>query len=200
MRFAWDKSAAPNLMNKEGLPASAFRSGKEPRARHPRAEGSPNQRIMNSSTPLTLPRPSGDLVYDVDHRAQIAGPIDRVAYLLELRKQGAPLQWVYVSMDAFTTDLAKLGVPTLLVQGEVPDRRSAHMNVLSSDSHITTGKDLAGNIEFFPNNYGPVNTARVPNASDAIWDFGDQIGVSRRRLWFHAGPQLRRQADDLRLQ
>ena len=50
------------------------------------------------------------------------------------------------------------------------------MNVLSSDSRISTGKDLAGNIEFFPNNYGPLNAGGVPNASDAVWDFGDQIG------------------------
>jgi len=31
MRFAWSKAAVPNLMNKEGLPASAFRAGKEPK-------------------------------------------------------------------------------------------------------------------------------------------------------------------------
>ena len=51
----------------------------------------------------------------------------------------------------------------------------AHMNVLSSDSHITTGKDLAGNIEFFPNNYGPFNAARVPALRRGL-GFGDQIG------------------------
>ena len=38
-----------------------------------------------------------------------------------------------------------------------------------------TGTDLAGgNIEFWPNNYGPDNSANVPNASSEVYDFGDQ--------------------------
>ena len=72
------------------------------------------------------------------------------------------------------TDLAKLGVPTLASKAKF-QIQVAHMNVLSSDPRIITGNDLAGNIEFFPNNYGPLNAAKVPNASDAVWDFGDQI-------------------------
>ncbi len=102
-------------------------------------------------------------------------------------------------MDAFTTDLAKLGVPKLASKARF-QMPVAHMNVLSSGSRITTGKDLVGNIEFFPNNYGPQNAAGVPNASDAVWDFGDEIAEPERRLRIHSDPQLRRQADDLRLQ
>ena len=30
VRFAWSQVAVPNLMNKEGLPASAFRAGQLP--------------------------------------------------------------------------------------------------------------------------------------------------------------------------
>ena len=174
MRFAWDKSAAPNLMNQEGLPASAFRSGKEP-AIDILALKVAESKDYELLYALDLAKASGDLVYDLDCRAQITRPIDRVAYFLELRKHGATTQWVYVSMDAFTTDLAKLGVPKLASKARF-QMQVTHMNVLSSDSRITTGKDLAGNIEFFPNNYGPLNAARVPNASDAVWDFGDQIG------------------------
>jgi sialate O-acetylesterase len=38
-----------------------------------------------------------------------------------------------------------------------------------------TGNGLAGgNIEFWPNNYGPENSAHVPNASGETYDFGDQ--------------------------
>ncbi len=172
MRFAWDKSARPNLMNQEGLPASAFRSGKEPQIDIAlKVSESKDYELLYS---LDLTKANRTIVYDVDRRAQIAGPIDRVAYFLELRKHGGPTQWVYVSMDAFTNDLAKLGVPTVASKAkfQTPVTR---MNVLSNDPRITTGADLAGNIEFFPNNYGPLNAAKVPNASDAVWDFGDQI-------------------------
>jgi sialate O-acetylesterase len=173
MRFAWDKSAQSNLMNKEGLPASAFRSGTEPHIDilALKVSESKDYEILYS---LDLAKANRTIIYDVDRRAQIAGPIDRVAYFLELRKRGGSTQWVYVSMDAFTTDLAKLGVPTLASKAKF-QTRVAHMNVLSNDPRITTGTDLAGNIEFFPNNYGPLNAAKVPNASDAVWDFGDQI-------------------------
>jgi sialate O-acetylesterase len=173
MRFAWDKSAEPNLMNKEGMPASAFRAGKEPQMdilslKVPEAK---DYQLLYA---LDLAKAKRDIVYDVDRRAQIAGPVDRVAYFLELRKQGEPTRWVYVSMDAFTTDLGKLGVPTVASKARF-QCNVTHMNVLSSDPRITTGNGLAGNIEFFPHNYGPQNAAKVANASDAVWDFGDQI-------------------------
>jgi sialate O-acetylesterase len=173
MRFAWDKAALPNLMNKEGLPASAFRNGKEPQIDYLslKVSESKDYELLYS---LDLAKAGHDIVYDVDRRAQIAAPIDRVAYFLELRKHGEPTQWVYVSMDAFTTDLGKLGVPTVASKARF-QTRVAQMNVLSNNPSIVTGTGLAGNIEFFPNNYGPLNAAKVPNASDAVWDFGDQI-------------------------
>jgi sialate O-acetylesterase len=172
MRFAWDKSAEPNLMNKEGLPASAFRSGKEPQI-DILALKVPESKDYQLLYALDLAKAKRDIVYDIDRRAQIAGPIDRVAYFLELRKRGEPTQWVYVSMDAFTADLAKLGVPSLASKARF-QTQVAHMNVLSNDPRITAGNDLTGNLECFPNNYGPLNAAKVPNASDAVWDFGDQ--------------------------
>ena len=42
---------------------------------------------------------------------------------------------------------------------------------------IVTGTNLdGGNIEFWPNNYSPENSANVPNASGSAFDFGDQQG------------------------
>ncbi|MFZ2643042.1 MAG: sialate O-acetylesterase [Verrucomicrobiia bacterium] len=173
MRFAWDKSAVPNLMNKEGLPASAFRAGKEPQMDILSLKV-PEAKDYELLYALDLAKAGKQITYGVDRRAQISGPIDRVAYFLELRKQGGPAQWVYVSMDAFTTDLAKLGVPTVASKAKFQTKVS-HMNVLSSDPRITAGNDLAGNIEFCPHNYGPRNAAGIPNASDGVWDFGDEI-------------------------
>ena len=52
----------------------------------------------------------------------------------------------------------------------------ASMNVYSNVSGIVTGTGISGgNIEFWPNNYGPANAKNVPNADSAKFDFGDQI-------------------------
>jgi sialate O-acetylesterase len=49
------------------------------------------------------------------------------------------------------------------------------MNVYSNAKDVVNGTNLAGgNIEFWPNNYGPANSFRVPNASNEIYDFGDE--------------------------
>ncbi len=173
MRFAWDKSAVPNLMNKEGLPASAFRAGKEPQMDILSLKV-PEAKDYELLYALDISKMGGQIAYGVDRRAQIAKPIDRVAYFLELRKQGEPTQWVFVSMDAFTTDLSKLGVPTVASKAKFQTKVN-RMNILSSDPRITAGDDITGNIEFCSSNYGPRNAAGIPNASDGVWDFGDEF-------------------------
>jgi len=51
----------------------------------------------------------------------------------------------------------------------------ANMNVFSDVKGIVSGTNLTGgNIEFWPNNYTAANSANVPNASSATYDFGDQ--------------------------
>jgi len=43
--------------------------------------------------------------YAIDHHSQISGPFTRVAYYLELQSPGGALQYIWVSMDAFTTEI-----------------------------------------------------------------------------------------------
>ena len=113
--------------------------------------------------------------YDVDNRDAIEGPFDRIAYFLELQKAAEPVEYVYVSMNAFTDDLSKIGVPTL-DSGARFQQKVADMTVLSNRKDIVQGTGLdTGNIEFWPDNYGPQNEAKIPNASGQLWDFGDQI-------------------------
>jgi sialate O-acetylesterase len=98
----------------------------------------------------------------------------RIAYSLELEREGSEPQFVYVSMDAFTDDLKKIGIPTAK-SGAHFQQNVTHLNVYSNVKNVTTGTDLpGGNIEFWPNNYGPANSAKVPNASSDVYDFGDE--------------------------
>ncbi|MDF1739372.1 MAG: autotransporter-associated beta strand repeat-containing protein, partial [Verrucomicrobiales bacterium] len=114
---------------------------------------------------------SNPFPYAVNNTATVQ-PFDRVAYYLEL-DSGSGLEWVYVSMDAFTTDLAEIGIPNgsdLFVHQQIVN----NMNVFASaGSGITTGTGLStGNIEIWPSNYGGSNGNSIPNAGSGF-DFGD---------------------------
>jgi len=113
--------------------------------------------------------------YSVDESLYpLAHPFDRVAYCLELSANGASTNWVYVSMDAFTGDLAKIGVPTA-PRGAAFQTYVNNMNVFAAaGANVTTGTGITtGNIEFWPSNYGTGNGLNIPGASGAAFDFGD---------------------------
>jgi sialate O-acetylesterase len=71
----------------------------------------------------------------------------------------------------------------------------ARLNVYSNVRGIVTGTNLTGgNLEFWPNNYGPANAANVPNASGEVYDFGDQPadppnGYGSMQIHNHAAKQ-----------
>ncbi len=174
MRFAWSMLAEPNLMNAEGLPAGAFRAGAVPK-RDLLALKVPEARQYQLVYDLDLSKLGPNIAYDVDNHAGISKPFDRIAYFLELQAKDGGTQYVYVSMDAFSQDLGKIGIPTLS-SGARFQQNVAAMNVYSNVKGVVTGSNLpGGNIEFWPNNYGPENSANVPNASSQVFDFGDQI-------------------------
>jgi sialate O-acetylesterase len=173
MRFAWSMLAEPNLMNTEGLPAGAFRAGKAPK-RDLLAIKVPEAKNYQLVYDLDLAKLGSTITYAVDNHATIHQPFDRIAYFLELQSADKNTQYLYVSMDAFTDALDKIGVPTAK-SGAFFQRNVANMNVYSNVKGVVAGTGLAGgNIEFWPNNYGAANSANVPNASSQVWDFGDE--------------------------
>ncbi len=173
VRFAWHKLAEPNLMNKEGLPANPFRAGEVPRRDWLalKVEEAEEYELVYS---LDLAKLGKTVRYDIDNRGKLNGAFDRIAYFLELKKAGKQVRYLYVSMDAFSDDLSKIGIPTFASKAEF-QQKVANMNVFSNADGIRTGKGIAtGNIEFWPDNYGPSNSASVPKASPGVYDFGDQ--------------------------
>lgn len=99
---------------------------------------------------------------------------DRVAYYLELwTNQAVSARWVYVSMDAFTRNPARIGVPGVAAGGSFQQVVS-NLNVFGGAGSVTTGTGLAsGNIEFWGYNYSATNLAGIPNASSTLFDVGD---------------------------
>jgi len=171
MRFAWHKLAEPNLANGAGLPASAFRAGQLPDhdlfpLRVPDAE---DYELVYDAD---LSRLAPQITYTLDRSAEIQPPFDRVGYFMELTSPEGTRQWVWTSMAAFTEEPTKLAIPTL-ASGAHFQLAVKDLTVLSNVASVTTGEGLAGNIEFWPHNYGPTNSANVEGASDTLWDFGD---------------------------
>ncbi|MCC9605815.1 9-O-acetylesterase [Blastopirellula sp. JC732] len=170
MRFAWNKAAEPNLVNSAGLPTSAFRAGEVPKPDAlPKVGAAKGFKLIYDLDLATLPQ---GIKYDVDNSKQ---PIqfDRIGYLLELQTSGGERKAAFVSMDAFTDDLTKIGVPTF-ASGASFQQPVKSLTIWVSGADLATGTDLdGGNIEFWPNNYATQNSAKVPGASDQLYDFGD---------------------------
>jgi len=171
MRYAWHKLAEPNLANGAGLPSSAFRAGTVPDYDF-FALKVPEAAEYALVYDLDLKTLGAEIQYTLDRSAEVAGAFDRVGYFMELIPSGGGRQWVWTSMDAFTTEVKKLGVPTVK-SGIMHQTALKNLKVLSNLDGVSTGEGLDGQIEFWPHNYGPINAAKVPGASDDIWDFGD---------------------------
>lgn len=173
VRFAWSMLAEPHLMSAEGLPANSFHAGTVPK-RDLLVMKVPEAKDYELVYDLNLEKMGPKITYEADNREKIHQPFDRIAYFLELQKADGDTQYMFVSMDAFTKDLGKIGVPTV-ESGASFQQRVANMDVKSNVKGIVTRTGLAGgNIEFWPNNYGPGNSANVPNASSQVYDFGDE--------------------------
>lgn len=174
VRFAWNGLAEPNLMNREGLPAGSFRAGERPR-RDWVKQHVPEAKDYQLVYELDLAGLGSPIRYAVDNHAGIQGAFDRIAYFVELSDADWNTQDVYVSMDAFTDDISKVGVPASGT-GAHFQQNLANLNVFSNVKGIVTGERLGGgNIEFWSNNYGQQNSAKVPNASSDVFDFGDEV-------------------------
>jgi len=115
---------------------------------------------------------AGFAPYSLDRSAE-QGSFSRVAYYLELQKSGDPEPtFAWVSMDAFTAERRKIGIPNLS-SGASFQQIATNLNIVSN-SGIASGSGLTGNLEFWPNGYQPNNSLPVPGGSGTIYDSGDQ--------------------------
>ena len=115
---------------------------------------------------------AGNAAYTFDDRTA-PGNYTKVAYYLELQKTGQTSQYVWASMDSFTGNRAKLGIPTI-ANGAVFQQNVTNLNVISNVSGVVTGSTAnGGNIEIWPNSYTQANAITIPNASATNYDTGD---------------------------
>jgi len=123
--------------------------------------------------------------YSIDNSSQV-GPFKRIAYYLELQTGSNAPEYIWTSMDAFTHDATRIGVPTS-ASGAIHHRILNRLNVVSNKAGIVTGTDIAtGNIEFWPTDYDAINAAGIPGASATLYDFGD----NRKTTGSHGSMQI----------
>ncbi len=125
---------------------------------------------------LDLPNSAGYggniVAYAADNHLLYGSAFSKVAYYVELQTPNGQLTYLWASMDAFTNDTERLGVPTV-ASGVVLQRNVSGVTIRSNDPNIATGTGLTGNLEFWPSNYDAVNNASVQNASGSLFDWGD---------------------------
>lgn len=185
VHYAWaNNPVGANLINAGGLPASPFRFGRLPKFEvfgKYLPDEAKRYKVLYSFDPTTSRLTDGNtrFVYEEDHSAQLTGPFKKVAYFLALLDPTGNTSYVFVSMDPFTQDPAKLGVPTKATGARFQCKVTG-VTIRSNVAGVATGDFPDGcNIEFWDCNYGPRNAAKVPGAADDLFDFGDQSGPER---------------------
>ncbi|HEY3323481.1 MAG TPA: autotransporter-associated beta strand repeat-containing protein, partial [Planctomycetota bacterium] len=128
--------------------------------------------VYQKDIPVNSPGWNGIAVpYEINNSAVIKA-FDRIAYYWELQKPAGGSDWVYVSVDAFTTDKNKIGIPNT-TSGAFFQQILSNMNVWSNVAGIVTGTGITtGNIEFWPSNFGGNTTALIPTGSN-VFDWND---------------------------
>jgi len=175
MRFAWDQTAEPNLVNNLGLPTGAFRCGNKPQLGG--VMSLPELKGFRKVYEIDLPSSGNFAVaapkYEVDASAS-AGAFTQVAYVLQLQESAGSIRYVFASMDAFTKDAKKLGIPCMR-SGIRHQTKVANLTVRSNiDSIPKLDNSDGGNIEFWDANYGMQNGLNLPGANGGKYDFDDQ--------------------------
>lgn len=188
-RFAWHMLAEPNLCGGSGLPVGAARGGEIPTFLNTLPVARDYQLVYD----LDLSKLGAEIRYDVDN-SSTTGAFDRIAWLLELTSESGSQQNVFVSMDAFTKDPAKIGIPTMSSDA-VFQQAAASVDIFTDVQGLTPGTGLQTcNIEFWPHNYATANTAGTPGASDTVYDAGDEMveptaGYGSMQVHNHAAGQ-----------
>lgn len=114
---------------------------------------------------------TGRPIYSVDKHDAMSD-FSRVAYFLKLNGE-----YVWVSMDAFTTDSRKIGVPCLSLACGDGNTRTVFQQALTNVNVVSnvpglSGTGLKGNIEFWPYDYTQGSTGKF-DQNDAMRGSGN---------------------------
>ena len=111
--------------------------------------------------------------YLQDNAKQFAGKkIKKLGYFMYLSANNGNTSYVFVTMDPFTQEIGKLGLPAARTKAFF-QQMVKNLTVKSNVAGLKNGSFADGNIEFWGSNYGTQNSANIPGADSSKYDFGD---------------------------
>jgi len=94
---------------------------------------------------------------------------------MELQPASGEVQYLYVSMDAFSDDMGKIGIPTVASGARFSAERGKHECLLERKKHRDRNKHRRWQHLILAEQLRANNAAKVPNADSASMIFGDDI-------------------------
>ena len=172
LRYMWLQTRTGNLFNEAGLPLGAFRCGKKTDQEAVMNDLYKSMKLIYHHDPSKPTANDGSIKYLVDNSSKYKGKVKRVAYVVELTGKDGKNQYAVALMDAFTTDVKKIGVPVAKsnIQFAV---RVKNVALYSNVEGLKTGVLGECNIEFWSRNYQAPGTNVVPGADSKKYDFCD---------------------------
>lgn len=112
--------------------------------------------------------------YTINNLASLLATYSRVGYYVEVKTGAQAGQYVYVEVDAFDSNPAKLGVPHNVNNAVARQSIVQNASVYSNNASIVTGTGISTvNLEMWSSNYATGKTAAVPGGSGTHFDFND---------------------------
>ena len=174
-RYAWNHNVTTTLVNENNLPAGAFRASLpipvrgQLDANVPEAKNFQVLYAIDAKKAWMNNAPS----YLQDNAKKFTGKkIKKLGYFMYLSANNGRTSYVFVTMDPFTQEIGKLGLPAARTKAFF-QQTVKNLFVKSNVDGLKTGSFADGNIEFWGSNYGPQNHANVPGAANDKYDFGD---------------------------
>ncbi|MBP5531305.1 MAG: hypothetical protein J6Y54_04680 [Lentisphaeria bacterium] len=117
----------------------------------------------------------------VDNSDKFAGRrIKRVYYLFVVTDKTGKKIYAEVSLDPFVQDLRKLALPGSKVRHNIATPIK-NIGIRTNAPNLIDGDEIAGgNVEFYFTNYGPKNVKGLRNASDKVFDAGDNPNTDKK--------------------
>jgi sialate O-acetylesterase len=163
------------------LPAGAFYESLPFQIRKNLDEFIPEAKNMQVlySVPIANIKDGNNVMYWADNSNKLNGKkIKKIGYFMCLENAKGK-KFVYATVDPFTQDVTKLGLPTA-EQQVFFQQIVKNLTVKSNVPGVTNGSFTDGNVEIWPSDYGMINNAKIENASDKVYDFGDGSATANR--------------------
>ena len=165
LRYLWSGIGDGNYFNEAGFPLGAFRCGREVTLEEVEKDISDDMQLIYE---YDL---KGIRALNIDNSSAFSGTFGKVAYVVEFTRPTGAKEWAVISLDAFTDDIGKIGVPKAAC-GVLFRQKVTNVSFTTNVSGCPSRFLPEGYIEFWSNHYDPGASGNVPGGK-GNYDFDD---------------------------